>query len=86
MTTPDTLEAVRACVAEVCGVPVSEVSEDGKLLSYGMDSIRALDLVVALEERLGVELNEADPRFAMVETVRQLAEFVSGERDSGEPR
>lgn len=85
MNPPDILEAVRVCVAEVCGRPLAEVTPDGKLLAYGMDSIRALDLVVALEDRLGVELDEADPRFAMIVTVRQLAEFVSAEREAQGP-
>lgn len=80
---PAILASVRSCIAEVCGVADSAVTDDGKLIGYGLDSIRSLELLLVLEERLGLELNETDPHLAKIETVRQLADFVSRARDSG---
>lgn len=77
------MELVGSCIADVCGIAPSAITEDGKLIGYGLDSVRALELILVLEERLDMELNEADPRFARVETVRQLADFVSVLRSEG---
>jgi len=45
-------------------------------LGYGLDSLRMVDLVVALEDAFTVSINETDPALASVATVRDLADYV----------
>lgn len=70
------LETIRRRVAELCAVDPSTVQDDGKLVGYGLDSVRAMELVLILEEEFGVELPEHDPELGRVETPRQLADLV----------
>lgn len=71
------LETIRLRVAELCAVEPSAVQDDGKLVGYGLDSLRAMELILTLEEEFGVELPEHDPELGRVETPRQLADLVA---------
>jgi acyl carrier protein len=77
------LEKVKALVADVCAVPAASIADDGRLLGYGLDSVRALDLFLAFEDELGVEISEHDPELRDIKTVRQLADFLERRRQGG---
>lgn len=79
------LETIRRSVAELCAVDPSAVQDDGKLVGYGLDSLRAMDLILILEEEFGVELPEHDPELGRVETPRQLADLVARRRGDDGP-
>ena len=70
------LGAVRRCIGEVCDVDQAKVRPEGKLMGYGLDSVRVVDLLLALEETLGVSVSEHDPELGGVQTVGQLADLV----------
>jgi len=74
------LENVRALVADTCAVDVAVVRSDSKLVGFGLDSVRLLDLILALEERFGVTINESDPELGTVETVSDLVGLVERRR------
>ena len=76
----DTLETVKRFIAEVCAVDLSTVQPSGKLLAYGLDSVRLLDLILAVEDRYGLEIGDSDPELATVETVADLAAFIDRRR------
>ncbi len=80
MTNEAILARVKELVADVCGVDAAAVADDGKLLGYGLDSVRALDLFLAFEDELGIEIDEHDPELGAIKTVRQLAEFLDRRR------
>lgn len=79
------LETIRERVAELCAVDPSAIQDDGKLVGYGLDSVRAVELVLTLEEELDVELPEHDPELGRVETPRQLADLVRRRRRADGP-
>ncbi|TNE92409.1 MAG: acyl carrier protein [Deltaproteobacteria bacterium] len=64
-------------VAEVCGIEVDTVSDDAKLVGLGLDSVRLVDLMIAVEEEYDIELDEQDPALARVKTTRDLIDYVS---------
>jgi acyl carrier protein len=76
----ETLETVKRFIAEVCAVDLATVQPAGKLLAYGLDSVRLLDLIMAVEDRYGLEIGESDPDLAGVETVADLAAFIDRQR------
>ena len=67
---------IRRCVAVLCGVEPETIAADAKLLGYGLDSVRLVELLIEIEEKFAVEIDEHDPRVARIETVRHLAELV----------
>ena len=50
------LDTVTRIIAEVCCIEQSSIVPERELLEYGMDSARAMDLVVALEDFFDVEI------------------------------
>jgi acyl carrier protein len=76
----ETLETVKRFIADVCAVEAATVQPGGKLLAYGLDSVRLLDLIVAVEDRYGLEIGDSDPELASVETVADLAELIDRRR------
>ena len=78
----DTLNAVREVVADVLGLRVELVTPD--LTSEGheaWDSVQHLNIVVALEERFGVELEPED--IDKMRSVRRIAGVVAARRAAG---
>lgn len=80
MARQDTLETVKRFIADVCAVDLAAVQPNGKLLAYGLDSVRLLDLVMAVEDRYGLEIGDSDPELAAVETVADLAALIDRRR------
>ena len=80
MSDPELLTTIKLLIAKTCGIEPSRVADDGKLIGYGMDSVRMIELVMTLEDEFGVEISEHDPALEQVKTVRQLAEFVDQRR------
>lgn len=69
---------VRTLVAELARWPAEELHEDTSLLGddgLGLDSLAVLELVVALDERYGVELRQQDGE-APLRTLGSLIAFV----------
>jgi acyl carrier protein len=55
-----TLEHVKTLVADVCAIDASAIKDDGKLLELGIDSVRAMDLLVAIEHAFSIEVPDRD--------------------------
>jgi acyl carrier protein len=75
-----TLPTILQLVAELCALDVNLIRPEGELLAYGLDSVLALDLIVAIEHRWQIALPEHDPALRKVVTVRDLARVVDTRR------
>lgn len=72
------LAEVRALVAAAAGCGVDEVRAEGLLVGYGIDSVRAVELLDDANERFGVALDETDlKRFR---TVGDVARCIAARR------
>jgi acyl carrier protein len=72
------LEQVTAEVARACVVAPATIEPDAALAEYGLDSARAMQLVLALEERFGIRIpDEAVPRLRTVIDVASLVEQLA---------
>jgi len=80
---PAVIDIVKRFIADVCAVDQAAVQSQSRLLGFGLDSVRLLDLLLAVEERFGLELSESDPELAVVETVGDLAALIDRRRESG---
>jgi acyl carrier protein len=61
---------------------VPELTEDSKLADVGLDSTGVLELLMQLEETLGVEFDTDNLEMSHFESVRSLAGFVATEMAS----
>jgi len=76
------LEAeIRAIVAEVAEVAESEITPEGALEDVGVDSLLAVEIAVHVEERYGVQFDEAE--LADVRTFGQLVQLARRRLASG---
>ncbi|KZV86819.1 acetyl-CoA synthetase-like protein [Exidia glandulosa HHB12029] len=78
----DREEAIRACVADVCGVPASAVTKNIAFLRLGVDSITGIRLAQRLRS-LGLRVRSAD--ILRFPSVGALARFLS-ETDQSQTR
>lgn len=69
MTTVDTLEAVRAAVAEAVGIDETEAEPNATVLGdLGAESIDLLDILFRIERKVGVKIS-----------ANEIAELLQGE-------
>ena len=68
-------EAVRDTISEVCMIDKDMITESSGLVSdLGLNSFEMINLIIAFEERLGIEIDEEElPEF---ETVGDIAGFL----------
>jgi acyl carrier protein len=64
-------------IAQLVRRPVEDVREDRQLRELVQDSFMLVEIVVDLEEELGVHLSHED--FAKIVTVRDLLNLIAGQ-------
>jgi len=73
----DIAEEVRKVIAFHLPVAVTELTEDAKLTDLGADSIDLYEVIMSLEEKFGITIDDRDAqRFV---TVGDAIAFVKGE-------
>jgi acyl carrier protein len=70
----DKTHIVRQLLAEVCAVDPASVQPDAALIDYGLDSARAIDLIVGLEEAFTIRI--PDDAVAKMKTLRDIVTYV----------
>ncbi len=66
---------VRRLVAEVLWTDADELDDTVPLVDYGMDSLRAISLVTALEDAFSISLT--DDVLALLHTTGQIARYLA---------
>jgi acyl carrier protein len=83
-TTASTLDEVKSLIAEVLGIEDRLDSINASTALIGglpeLDSMAVAELLAAIEERFGVELDYADITIDILETVGTLTAFVEKNR------
>ena len=70
-------ERIRTYLSEQLDIPAEEMSRDTTFESLGIDSLDTVEMVMDLEEQLGVEL-ELEEKVA---TVGELADYIESKLD-----
>jgi acyl carrier protein len=68
------LARIKVLLAHACAIPADVIRDDTHLTAYGLDSVRAMDFILAIEEAFGVEF--ADDQAARLKTVADVARYV----------
>lgn len=74
------VEAVRSALDEVMGMTFEEDMLDQSLADTGIDSLDLIEVVMVLEESLGISTSESD--FDGVTTLRGAVEVIERRRTS----
>ena len=70
----DKLDFVAKLLDDVLDIPNEHVSENSTLVELGIDSLDAVELMVSIEERLGVPVD--DDEFSKIKSVKDIMEFI----------
>lgn len=74
------LQEIGQLIAAVCGVHPSVIQVDRDLREYGMDSVRAVELVVRLEEAFSISV--PDEQMHQLRTMADVSAYVTRERSA----
>ncbi len=77
------IDTLRRSIADICAVDAAAIQPHSRLLGFGLDSVRLLDLLLSVEETFGLQLSESDPDLAAVETVSDLVALIERRRADG---
>lgn len=75
-----------ALVVDCCGVPdpPDRIDADAPLIGpdspFGLDSLDAVEVVVAVQRQYGVRIGAEDTSREVLQSLRTLAEFIERER------
>lgn len=72
--TIETVEQIRKLIAQVCLIDAAQVNKNARLLAFGLDSLRLLELMMCIEDEFQLQLEPG--QLADISTVGQLAEYV----------
>lgn len=61
-------------LSQVCAIKLKELDIDAPLIGYGVDSVRAFDLICALEDEYDIEI--VDEIIPQLKTARLVIEHV----------
>jgi acyl carrier protein len=82
--TVSTVDEVRTLIAEVLGITdrLSSLTEATALLGSmpELDSMAVAELIAAIEEKFGFEVDEADLTADVFDTIGTLSDFVAAHR------
>jgi acyl carrier protein len=75
---------VKQRLAKVCALNPAQITDDARLIEFGLDSLRSMELIVELEEHFAIELD--DQAIVRVRTVADLIRLIEQQRSTdGEP-
>jgi acyl carrier protein len=72
-----TSERIRELLAEVCAISPESIQVDRPLLEYGLDSARAIDLLVGLEGEFGLTI--PDEAATRLKTLGDVIAFIEAQ-------
>lgn len=72
-------EKVRDVIVETLGCEAEQVTEQATLEELGADSLASVELVMALEEAVGVSIDDADA--ANLKTVGDIMRYLKDHRN-----
>lgn len=75
-------QQLKAMISKATGgnVNAATISDDKPLMELGVDSMAALEVVVALESEFGVSITDMESGMEAFKSINSLAEFVASNR------
>jgi acyl carrier protein len=80
-TRDEIIDVLRAAMDEVAEVDAAQVTEASELAELGVDSLDLIEIVMIVEEKLGIDTKSED--FEGVATVGNAVDAISRRADGG---
>ncbi len=74
----DTFQLVTLAIGKRLGVSASEITMETELMELGIDSLDAAELLMDLEEKLGVEIEATRKLKTIKDVVAEIESSVNG--------
>ncbi|KAL4443021.1 hypothetical protein ABPG77_008512 [Micractinium sp. CCAP 211/92] len=74
------LADVRSIIAEQLGTELDQVTADAKFVDLGADSLDTVEIMMALEEKFDIQLDEEGAE--KISTVQEAADLIAAQIDS----
>jgi acyl carrier protein len=74
-------QQIKQELAYICAIEPERIKAEAWLIEYGLDSVRSMDLVIALEDQFGIEL--PDEAIARLQTVADVIKLIEGQLVKG---
>jgi acyl carrier protein len=74
-------QQIKQELAHICMIEPDQIKADAWLIEYGLDSIRSMELVIALEEHFEIEL--PDEAIARLQTVADVIKLIESQLVKG---
>lgn len=72
-----TFERLRVLINDHFGVPLAEITESASFVDeLGFDSLDEIEMIMAVEEAFGIEINDHAPEVGRIFTVRQAVAHI----------
>lgn len=68
----DTSDKVISIIAQKLNVELSAINEESTLQDFGADSLNMVDIIMTIEENLGVEINDEE-----ADKLANVGEFIA---------
>eukprot|EP00877_Chromochloris_zofingiensis_P005761 jgi/Chrzof1/15186/Cz09g30220.t1_ACP2[v5.2] len=76
------LEDVRSIIAEQLGTELDKVAADAKFVDLGADSLDTVEIMMALEEKFDIQLDEEGAE--KISTVQEAADLIAAQIAEGD--
>ncbi|CAK0784643.1 hypothetical protein CVIRNUC_007847 [Coccomyxa viridis] len=80
MSYDDPAKDVRGIIAEQLGTDLAKVAPDSKFVDLGADSLDTVEIMMALEEKFDLQLDEEGAE--KISTVQEAADLISQQIDT----
>ena len=67
---------VKHIIAEISNVEFCEISEHDQLRNIGIDSLRSVELIIAIEDKLNITFDDSELNMENLNTVGTLIDLV----------
>lgn len=78
----DTSTAIKMCITEVLSVALEDVKPESTLAELGADSLDLVELVMAIEEDLEIQIDDNTDEVTIESTFDQILAYVQKQVDA----
>ncbi|WP_461216660.1 phosphopantetheine-binding protein [Lactococcus cremoris] len=75
------LKPIKEIIAKVSPLSASEIKDDDKLSSIGVDSLSIVEIIVGLEEKFNIEFDDSELNSEQLSSIPEILKLVNESLD-----
>ncbi|BDE09051.1 acyl carrier protein, acpP [Lactococcus cremoris] len=77
----EVLKPIKEIIAKVSPLSASEIKDDDKLSSIGVDSLSIVEIIVGLEEKFNIEFDDSELNSEQLSSIPEILKLVNESLD-----